>query len=110
MRRSGETPAEVERWLSDEISRLMPAGLGSVSLRRTRCMRKHCHACETGEQHASYVLYGRRNGHRRTLYIPDALAERLRKTLENGRKVQDLLFEAGRRYAEALKREYGGKP
>lgn len=109
MRRSDETAAEVERWLRAEVSKLMPAGLGSVSLRRTRCMRKRCHACETGEQHASYVLYGRRNGHRRTLYIPDDLAERLRKILDNGRKVQDLLFEAARRYAEALKRERGRK-
>jgi len=56
------------------------------------------------------VLYGRHKGRRRTLYIPDQLAGSVRETLDNGRKIQDLLFEAAHRYAEALKRERDGKP
>jgi hypothetical protein len=38
-------------------------------------------------------------------YIPDALAPEIRQALDNGRALQALLYEAGRRYAEARKRE-----
>jgi hypothetical protein len=41
-----------------------PVALGSLSLRCSPCIRRRCHACQTGEQHVSYVLYGRRRGRR----------------------------------------------
>ncbi|MDA2910840.1 hypothetical protein MYX04_07915 [Nitrospiraceae bacterium AH_259_D15_M11_P09] len=105
MTRPSETPADVERWFRDQILRHWPAGLGSLSLRRSPCVRTRCHACATGEQHPSYVLYGRRHGRRFALYIPDALVPQVRRALTNGRALQTLLYEAGRRYVEALKRE-----
>lgn len=100
-----ETPGEVERWLRQQLRSLVPAALGSVSLRRSPCPRPNCSSCRTGEQHASYVLYGRQEGRRFAVYLPVELAEPLREALGNGRRVQELLYEAGRRYAEALKRE-----
>jgi len=106
MTRHPESSADVERWFREQLVRLWPAGLGSLSLRRSPCVRAKCHACETGEQHPSHVLYGRRNGRRFALYIPDALAPEVRRALVNGRALQKLLYEAARRYAEALKREY----
>lgn len=97
--------SEVERLFREQIASLWPAALGSLSLRRTRCIRTKCHACETGEQHPSYVLYCPKNGRRSSLYIPDELAEPLRKALDNGKAIEKLLYEAGRLYAQALKRE-----
>jgi hypothetical protein len=95
----------VERWFRDELGELWPVALGSLSLRRSPCIRKSCQACETGEQHSSYVLYGRQAGRRFAVYVPDALVPRIQRALENGRALQALLYEAGRRYVEALKRE-----
>jgi len=100
-----ENPAEVLRWLQQEVVRLSPVALGSLSLRKTRCIRDRCHPCQTGEQHPSYVLYGRQKGRRFARYVPDELAPEIRRALAHGRALQELLHEAGRRYLEALKRE-----
>lgn len=105
MARSSETPVTVARWFREEATRLWPAALGSLSLRRSPCIRPGCPVCQTGEQHASYVLYGREGGKRFAVYIPDELAPQIREALENGRKLRAVLYEAGRRYAEALKHE-----
>jgi len=99
-----ESPVEVERWCRQRLAGLWPVALGSLSLRRSPCVRRSCHACETGEQHPSYVLYGRRNGHRASVYIPDDLAVEVRRALSNGQSLQALLYEVGQRYAQALKR------
>ena len=68
-------------------------------------MRDHCAACARGAQHASYVLYGRSKGRRTAIYIPDELEPEIRCALENGRALQQLLHEAGRRYTNAVKHQ-----
>jgi len=103
--RSSESSADVERWFREHAARLWPAASGSLSLRRSPCVRPQCPACATGEQHPSYVLYGRSHGRRFAVYVPDNLAADVRQALDNGRRLQALLAEAGRRYAEARKRE-----
>ncbi len=106
---SAETVRDLERWFRREVARRWPAALGSLSLRRSPCTRERCHACATGEQHPSYVLYGRQAGRRFAVYVPDRLVPLLRQALANGRALQALLYEAGRRYAQALKRERRGR-
>ena len=103
MARARELPDDVERWFRQQLLRLWPVALGSLSLRRSPCVRRGCHLCATGEQHPSYVLYGRQRGRRFAVYIPDELAPQIRQALSRGRELQALLYEAGRRYAQALK-------
>ena len=105
MKHEGESVVEVKRWFRQQFSELWPMALGSLTRRRSPCVRKHCEACESGEQHLSYVLYGLRKPKRSAVYIPDELAPELDRVLENGRRLQALLYEAGVRYAKALKRE-----
>jgi len=105
---SSESIEDVERWFREQVAKLWPAGLGSLTLRRSPCIREHCQACQTGEQHPSYVLYGGRNGRRLAVYVPDRLVPEVRKAVENGRALQDVLYEAGQRYTRALKRERTG--
>lgn len=93
------------RGLRSEAFSIWPAMLGSLSLRRAPCIRENCKACRSGERHPSYVLYGRLNGRRVTLYIPEDLVPEVRRCLDNGRALQQLLFEAGPRYVKALKRQ-----
>lgn len=100
-----ETLEDLRRWFTGELERLFPAGLGSLSLRRSPCIRERCHVCETGEKHASYVYYGSRRGQRFSIYVPDELAGEVERALENGSKLKDLLYEASRRYILVLKRE-----
>ena len=100
-----ESPADVTRWLADRSAGRWPAILGSLSLRRSPCIRENCQACRSGEQHPSYVLYGRRKGRRFSVYIPEELVPEVRRCLDNGRALQELLYEAAARYGKALKRE-----
>ena len=99
-----ESPSDVAHWLRSESANLWPALLGSLSLRRSRCIRKNCAACQSGEQHQSYVLYGRANGRRVAVYVSEELVPEVQRSLDNGRALQDLLHQAAPRYIKALKR------
>ena len=100
-----ESPSDVVHWLENEAARLWPALLGSLSFRRSPCVRENCPACMSGEQHPSYVLYGRVKGRRIAVYIPEELVPEVRRSLDNGRTLQELLQQAAPRYIKALKRE-----
>jgi hypothetical protein len=88
-----------------EAAGLWPALLGSLSFRRSPCVRENCPACRSGEQHPSYVLYGRAKGRRVAVYVPEELVPEVRRSLDNGRALQELLQQAASRYIKALKRE-----
>jgi hypothetical protein len=103
--RSRETPEDVKRWFASAIARLWPVAEGSFSLRHCPCIRKNCPACARGEGHSSYVLYARKGKQRTSIYVPDELAPQLASAVRNGRRLQQLINEAGIRYTQALKRE-----
>jgi hypothetical protein len=102
--KQSKSPSDVVRWLQDQAVGLWPAVLGSLSLRRSPCVRENCQACLSGEQHPSYVLYGRLKGRRFAVYVPEDLVPEIRRCLENGHALQDLMYQAGARYIKALKR------
>lgn len=95
--------AELKAWFTAQLEALWPVALGSLSLRRSPCIRKHCSACETGEKHVSYVLYVRSGGTRSGVYVPDELVPQIRAAVANGRKLQALLADTGVRTLKALK-------
>ena len=49
MRTKRESPTDVERWFRTQTARLWPVALGSLSLRRSPCVRDHCAACAQGD-------------------------------------------------------------
>src|SRR5260370_42458028 len=98
-----ESPADVSRWIQSEAAKLWPAILGSLSLRRSPCIREHCPACLAGEQHSSYVLYGRVEGHRYSVYVPQELVPELRVYLANDRALKDRPHQASPRHCLAIK-------
>jgi hypothetical protein len=110
IRSKTDSPADVISWMESEAASLWPALLGSLSYRRTRCMQPNCAACQSGEQHRSYVLYGRHEGRRFAIYVPDDLIDEVRRAVDNGRALQDLLMQAGPRYVEALKHARKSNP
>lgn len=100
-----ETPDEVRRWFQSAIQKLWPIAAGSISLRKSPCIRKNCSACASGVGHSSYALSGYRGGRRFSVYVPDQLAPEIQKAVENGRALQELMKEAGLRYVRAGKSE-----
>ena len=99
-----ESPTDVVRWLERQAARCWPAIFGSLSLRRAPCVRENCEACRSGEQHPSYVLYGRLRGRRFSVYVPEELVPEVRRCLDHGHALEEALFEAAPRYVKALKR------
>ena len=81
-------------WIESEPAGLWPAILGSLSYRRSPCGRANCLACLSG--------YGRHNGRRFAVYVPEDLVPEVRRAVDNGHALQDLLVQAGPR--KALKR------
>jgi hypothetical protein len=100
-----ESFADVQRWWQQQSANLWPAVLGSLSFRRSPCIRPNCPACLSGEKHPSYVLYGRQQGRRFSLYVPEELVPQVQRWLDNGRALQELLYQAASRNLQALKLE-----
>jgi hypothetical protein len=100
-----ESLADVQRWMQQQSANLWPAVLGSLSFRRSPCIRPNCPACLSGEKHPSYVLYGRQQGRRFSLYVPEELVPQVQRWLDNGRALQELLYQAASRNLQALKWE-----
>src|SRR5512137_670110 len=96
-----ETPDDVRRWFLAEMAKLWLLAGGSLSLRKSPCIRERCRACESGEGHVSYALYTREAGVRHSHYVPDALARDLEQAVANGRRLQALLVEAARHFLHA---------
>lgn len=102
MKRS-ESPEDVRHWFLRQVSELWPLAAGSLSLRTGPCIREHCSACQRGEGHASYAFYGRKKNRRFSVYVPEELVPLVQQAVNNGRKLEQLLREAGIRYTVALK-------
>jgi len=100
-----ETPDDVKRWFQEAARDLWPVATGSLSFRKSPCIRPHCSLCESGQGHSSYALYGKKGKRRFSIYVPEELAAEVERAIQNGRGFQKLIAEAGRRYALALKEE-----
>lgn len=81
---------------------MWPALKGSLALVHKPCIRPHCRACARGDKHPNYLLAFTEKGRRRCLYVPRAMVPVLERALENGRQIEQLLYEVG----PALLREY----
>jgi hypothetical protein len=100
-----KSSSDVQRWFTKAVGGIWPVATGSLSLRKGPCIRKNCPACAAGKGHSSHALYVRRGSRRFSIYVPERLVPEVRKAIENGRLLQDLINEAGVRYVSALKNE-----
>src|SRR5260370_41321715 len=94
IRAKTETAEDVIRWMESEAAVLWPAIFGSLSFRRSPCIHANCPAGLSGEQHPSHVLYGRHNGRRVAVYLPEELVGEGRHAGDNGRALPALLGQA----------------
>jgi hypothetical protein len=86
----------------DKLLPLWPALKGSLALVHKPCIRPNCPACARGDKHPNYLLAFTQNGRRRCLYVPLAMVPVLERALQNGRRIEQLLYEMG----PTLLREY----
>jgi hypothetical protein len=76
---------------------LWPLAGGSLSLRKSPCVREHCQACLKNEGHRSYKRF--------SLYIPVRLVPEIQTAIRNGRRLQELISAAGVTYVNGLKQQ-----
>jgi hypothetical protein len=87
------TPVQRRFW--QRLQGCWPALKGSLALVRKPCIRPNCRACASGKKHPNYLLAFTAEGRRRCLYVPAATVPLLKRALENGRRLEKLLYEMG---------------
>ena len=85
-----------------KVAALWPALKGSLALVHKPCIRANCRICARGDKHPNYLLSFTQAGRRHCLYVPKAMVPALKRALENGRKIEQLLYALG----PALLRQY----
>ena len=100
-----ETPEDVCRWFLEEVKRLLPVAKGSLGVSKNKCVYENCRICKAGEKHTFHRLYIGVKDKRTNLYIPEDMVGVVETAIQNGRKLERLMVEAGIRWVKALKRE-----
>ena len=85
----------VQRRFWNQLQRYWPALKGSLALVYKPCIRPSCRACASGKKHPNHLLAFSQQGRRRCLYVPTAMVPLLKRALENGRRIEKLLYEMG---------------
>lgn len=89
-----DNPVARKKWF-ERMEKLWPALKGSLAKVYKPCIRKNCPACARGDKHPAWLLSATLEGRRRTLYVPQALVPLIRRGIQNGRKLEKLLYQAG---------------
>lgn len=100
--KSKSIPLAVEQRGLEQLLALWPALKGSLAEVRKPCTRPGCPACARGDKHPNHLLAFTREGKRRCMYVPVSMVPVLERALENGRRIERLLYEMG----PALLRQY----
>lgn len=100
MNKNPHSPLQ-QRFL-DQLRASWPALKGSLALVHKPCVRPNCASCARGEKHPNYLLAFTQKGHRRCLYVPKPMVPLIKHALENGRRIEQLLYDMG----PALLRQY----
>ncbi len=85
----------VQQLFIKKLLTLWPALKGSLAEVRKPCIRPNCPACARGDKHPNYLLAFTQNGQRRCLYVPGDMVPVLKRALENGRRIEQLLYAMG---------------
>ena len=78
-----------------QLPSLWPPLKGSLALVKKPCIRKHCPACARGDKHPAWIFSFTEGKRRRCMYVPKDLVPLLRRGLQNGRHLEQLLFALG---------------
>jgi len=97
--------SSVQQDFLEKLLPLWPALKGSLAQVHKPCIRPNCPTCASGRKHPNYLLAFTHKGKRRSLYVPLAMVQILKRALANGRRIEQLLYDMG----PALLREYRRK-
>jgi len=82
------------KW-GQQTASLWPALKGSLAKVYKPCIRQNCPACARGDKHPAWLLSLSYQGRRTTMYVPQAMVSTIKKAIQNGHKVEQLLYRTG---------------
>ncbi len=88
-------PISAQQRLWNQLQNYWPALKGSLALVYKPCIRPQCPTCASGKKHPNYLLAFTEEGRRRCLYVPSAMVATIKRALNNGRKLEQLLYQMG---------------
>lgn len=109
MRRTSPAISPQELFLQ-QITRLWPAIKGSLAQVRKTCLRPGCKACARGDKHSAFILSFSQDGKRHCRYVPKDLVPLFQRALQNGRRIETLLYELGPRLLQEHRPQRGPRP
>jgi hypothetical protein len=88
-----------------QLPALWPCLKGSMALVKKPCIRKNCPACTRGDKHPAWILSFTQDQRRRCMHVPAAMVPLLRQGLENGRRLEALLYAQGPELLRAFRKQ-----
>jgi hypothetical protein len=110
MKVSNESTQKCKNAYERQLAKLWPALKGSLAQVFKPCIRKNCPACARGDKHAAWILSYTDQGRRRCLYIPQSLVPLIQQGIENGRKLEQLLYRTGPALVKAHREQIAKNP
>lgn len=99
-----QMPKKERDALLAQIASLMPFAKGSVCVSHKPCGNPwKCRKCQSGEMHPSVQYSYRENGKLRSMHVQPRFLPLVEQAVANGREVERILAEAGRKYIEFLR-------
>jgi hypothetical protein len=90
--------------LLKRLAALVPFAKGSVCVSHKPCGNPwKCKKCLSGEMHPSVQYSFRENGKLRTMHVQPRFLKQVQEAVANGREVERLLVEAGKKYIGFLR-------
>jgi len=87
--------SSTQQRLWNKLQDYWPALKGSLALVHKPCIRPDCRTCASGKKHPNYLLAFTEEGRRRCLYVPNAMVPAIKRALNNGRRIEELLYQMG---------------
>ncbi len=91
--------------MENPAKNLWPALKGSLAKVYKPCIRKNCALCERGDKHPAWILTVSQKGHRRCFYVPEELVPIIQLAIQNGRKIEEWLGNAGPEIIKAFRHQ-----
>jgi len=85
----------MQQELQDKINSLFPIAKGSLRKVKKSCSRPGCKLCSSGEKHSAWLFTYYLDGKQYSKHVPKNKVEMLQQALINGRKLEQLMIEAG---------------
>lgn len=97
-----QTPDAVKDAFLEKAALLWPVAKGSLTLTHSPWIHENCKECASGRKHPKLIFTFREKGKLRGMYVRPGHEKELRQAIANGRELERLVTEAGRRSLDSV--------